>query len=211
MALTTQPLTAQERSVSRERLRDFGLTPSPRDDPEMATPGLQTVVDMVLAAFYMLGFRDKEWEAQKGIRAYDPDGDDDSPMSLQMLADTDDKWQRLLDDPDHLFNPQDMIDGVYQQFLADVLRQMEQNDCTFRRAVAIAETSPVAEQSSGWLSCSWCAYKRPNVSLAPPPPRSVGTLPPPSVMLQERQQPLFGGGSPKEFLQFRETRQQAPV
>lgn len=57
------------------------------------------------------------------------------PKALSQLVLRNAKWGRLLEDPDGLFTPDDVIDDSYQRFLADALRTMERHQCTFREAL----------------------------------------------------------------------------
>merc|ERR1712107_409257 len=56
---------------------------------------------------------------------------------------------RLLDDSDGLFSGDDVIDETYEQYLSDLLALMERHDCTFKRAIELADSGQDSEKPLG--------------------------------------------------------------
>lgn len=137
-------------------------------DPELQAPGLQASTSMVTGLFYLLGLSDgSEAPATR------------PKQTLGSKAEIDDNWQRLLDDPDCLFTPADVIETVYEQFLSDVVAVMAKNECGFKEAVAMVETAP-SGSAPGVVSAGWGCFfgtskaaKAAKVSLLGPPPAST--------------------------------------
>lgn len=69
-----------------------------------------------------------------------------SSRTISALAAEDPTWKRLLQDPDQLFSPDDIIDKEYRKYLADVLALMVKHDCTFKHAVGLSTAA--ANQAS---------------------------------------------------------------
>jgi len=69
--------------------------------------------------------------------------------TLRSIAAADSRWKRLLDDSDGLFSGDDVIDETYEQYLSDLLALMERHDCTFKRAIELADSGQDSEKPSG--------------------------------------------------------------
>lgn len=115
-------------------------------DPDLQAPGLQAATSMWMGLFHLVGMSDG-CEVPKI----------DARQTLGSMAEVDDRWQRLLDDPDCLFTPADVIETVYEQFLTDVVAVMAKHKCGFKEAVAMAETAPYGA-APGALSAGWSCF-----------------------------------------------------
>jgi len=69
--------------------------------------------------------------------------------TLRSIAAADSRWKRLLDDSDGLFSGDDVIDETYEQYLSDLLALMERHDCTFKRAIELADSGQDSEKPLG--------------------------------------------------------------
>lgn len=64
--------------------------------------------------------------------------------TLVQLAGEDPEWKRLLEDPDHLFNGDDIIDDAYESYLKDLLPLMKQHNCSFKSAIELSAAANAA-------------------------------------------------------------------